>query len=203
MTTPKSLNSWNTSVNITNQIAVSAICVVDRSFPPLADVANPNRHSIASRIQATVPPRLTFKINGKTVTESLPDPPATRKAEREIAEFRNRKTGMGNGSRSTRRSANYARLNRSASPEEKTAEAIQREVAREVDQLGVIFSGRRKSGHLDLEAIEMAVRSVMHHAGATALSELPQFPAPATEQRALPVLAAITLIIGNYGPGRF
>jgi hypothetical protein len=52
--------------------------------------------------------------------------------------------------------------------------------------LRVIFSGRRKSGHLDLEAIEMAVRSAMHHAGATALSELLQFPAPATEQRTLP-----------------
>ena len=32
----------------------------------------------------------------------------------------------------------------------------------------------------------MAVRSAMHHAGATALSELLQFPAPATEQRTLP-----------------
>jgi hypothetical protein len=32
--------------------------------------------------------RLTFKISGRTVTESLPDQPATRKAEREIAEFR-------------------------------------------------------------------------------------------------------------------
>ncbi len=32
----------------------------------------------------------------------------------------------------------------------------------------------------------MAVRSAMHHAGATALSELLQFPAPAIEQRALP-----------------
>jgi len=52
--------------------------------------------------------------------------------------------------------------------------------------LRVIFSGRRKSGHLDLEALEMAVRSAMHHAGATALSELLQFPAPVTEQRALP-----------------
>jgi hypothetical protein len=52
--------------------------------------------------------------------------------------------------------------------------------------LRVIFSGRRKSGHLDLEAIEMAVRSAMHHAGATALTELLQFPAPATEQRTLP-----------------
>lgn len=32
----------------------------------------------------------------------------------------------------------------------------------------------------------MAVRSAMHHAGATVLSELLQFPAPATGQRALP-----------------
>jgi hypothetical protein len=33
-------------------------------------------------------PRLTYKVNGKSVTESLPDPAAIRKAEREIAEFR-------------------------------------------------------------------------------------------------------------------
>jgi hypothetical protein len=32
--------------------------------------------------------RLTYKVEGKTVTESLPDQSATRKAEREIAEFR-------------------------------------------------------------------------------------------------------------------
>lgn len=32
--------------------------------------------------------RLTFKVHGKTTTESLPDQTATRKAEREIAEFR-------------------------------------------------------------------------------------------------------------------
>jgi len=32
--------------------------------------------------------RLTYKGDGKTVTESLPDQAATRKAEREIAEFR-------------------------------------------------------------------------------------------------------------------
>jgi hypothetical protein len=32
---------------------------------------------------------LTYKVNGKTVTESLPNPAAMRKAEREIAEFRN------------------------------------------------------------------------------------------------------------------
>jgi len=32
--------------------------------------------------------RLTYKVQGKTVTESLPDQAAIRKAEREIAEFR-------------------------------------------------------------------------------------------------------------------
>jgi hypothetical protein len=32
--------------------------------------------------------RLTYKANGKTVTESLPDQAAVRKAETEIAEFR-------------------------------------------------------------------------------------------------------------------
>ena len=33
-------------------------------------------------------PRLTYKVQGKSVTESLPTPAAQKKAEREIAEFR-------------------------------------------------------------------------------------------------------------------
>jgi hypothetical protein len=33
--------------------------------------------------------RLTYKSHGKTVTEALPTPAAVRKAEQEIAEFRN------------------------------------------------------------------------------------------------------------------
>jgi hypothetical protein len=49
--------------------------------------------------------------------------------------------------------------------------------------LGAIFTGRRKTGRLDLEAIEMTVRSVMHQAGAAALTELLQFPAPAGDHR--------------------
>jgi len=32
--------------------------------------------------------RLTYKLHGKTITESFPTPAAQRKAEREIAEFR-------------------------------------------------------------------------------------------------------------------
>jgi hypothetical protein len=49
--------------------------------------------------------------------------------------------------------------------------------------LRAIFTGRRKTGRLDLEAIEMTVRSAMHQAGAAALTELLQFPAPAGDHR--------------------
>jgi hypothetical protein len=65
----------------------------------------------------------------------------------------------------------------------KTAEAIRQEVVREVDQLlCVVFNGRRKTGRLDLEAVEMAVRVAMHHAGSAALTELLQFAAPTTKE---------------------
>jgi hypothetical protein len=50
----------------------------------------------------------------------------------------------------------------------------------------VIFQERRKTGRLDLEATEMAMRSAMHHAGASALSELLQFSAPVADQRSIP-----------------
>ena len=51
--------------------------------------------------------------------------------------------------------------------------AIQQEIAREVEQLlRTIFTGLRKTGHLDLEAVEMLVRSAMHQAGANALNQL-------------------------------
>ena len=52
--------------------------------------------------------------------------------------------------------------------------------------LRVIFQGRRKSGHLDLEAVEMLLRSALHRAGAAALTELLQLPAPADDQRQIP-----------------
>jgi len=46
-------------------------------------------------------------------------------------------------------------------------------VAREVESLlGVIFAGRRRSGRLDLEAVEMATRAALHRAGAAVLEEL-------------------------------
>jgi hypothetical protein len=51
--------------------------------------------------------------------------------------------------------------------------------------LRVVFQSRRKTGRVDLEALEALVRSAMHRAGAAALSEMLQFPAPAAEQRSL------------------
>jgi hypothetical protein len=49
--------------------------------------------------------------------------------------------------------------------------------------LRVVFQDRRKTGRLDLQATEMAMRSALHRAGAAALSQLLQFPAPTEERR--------------------
>jgi hypothetical protein len=49
----------------------------------------------------------------------------------------------------------------------------------------VVFQGRHKTGRVDLEALETAVRAAMHRVGAAALSELLQFPAPSGEQRSI------------------
>jgi len=73
------------------------------------------------------------------------------------------------------------------SAQKKTAEAIQKEVAREVNRLlRLTFQDRRQAGSWDLEAVEMAIRSAMHQARAAALSQLLQFPPPAVEQRHFP-----------------
>ena len=47
----------------------------------------------------------------------------------------------------------------------------------------MVFQSHRKSGGVDLEALETLVRSAMHRAGATALSELLRFPAPVADQQ--------------------
>ena len=69
-----------------NRLPLSAICVPARSLPPRGAAASP--HATANPGHGPNP-RLTYKVCGKTVTESLPNPAAVRKAEREIAEFRN------------------------------------------------------------------------------------------------------------------
>jgi hypothetical protein len=52
--------------------------------------------------------------------------------------------------------------------------------------LGRIFAQRRNGGGTDLEALESALRVTLHQAGASALSELLRFDAPAVEHRQLP-----------------
>ena len=52
--------------------------------------------------------------------------------------------------------------------------------------LRLIFQEQRKTGRLDLEAVEMAMRAAMHHAGATALSQLLRGNPPGPEEREIP-----------------
>ena len=60
-------------------------------------------------------------------------------------------------------------------------------MTREVNQLlGRVFAQRRKEGRIDLEAVESGLRTALHQTGATALSQLLQFEAPAADQRRLP-----------------
>ncbi len=68
----------------------------------------------------------------------------------------------------------------------KTAAAVHEEITREIDQwLQVLFRGQRKTGHVDLEAIEMMARSGLHQAGAAGLTALLRVPAPSVQQRTL------------------
>ena len=52
--------------------------------------------------------------------------------------------------------------------------------------LSRIFTERKQTGGLDLEAVEMAFRAALHQAGAAALSSLLQFSEPTGEQRRIP-----------------
>jgi len=52
--------------------------------------------------------------------------------------------------------------------------------------LHVLFNGRRKTGHVDLEASEMLTRSAMHRVGAAGIAALLQFPVPPADQRKVP-----------------
>src|SRR5664279_2985320 len=90
MTTPRSLEFLeHQRVNITNQIAVLGDLRCGSITSNSGRCGKPNCHCHQPKDPGHGPNlRLTFKINSRTVTESLPDQPATRKAEREIAEFR-------------------------------------------------------------------------------------------------------------------
>jgi hypothetical protein len=90
MTTPKSVEFLEQQrTSITNQIAALGDLRSGSITSTTGRCGKPNCHCHLPKDPGHGPNlRLTFKINGKTVTESLPDQPATRKAEREIAEFR-------------------------------------------------------------------------------------------------------------------
>jgi hypothetical protein len=60
-------------------------------------------------------------------------------------------------------------------------------VAREVEHLlGLVWRSGEPSGPLDLEAVEMAVRSSVHQAGSAVLSQLLEFDPPSSEHRQWP-----------------
>jgi len=90
MTIPKSLEFLEQQrVDITNQIAALGDLRCGSITSTTGKCGKPSCHCHQPKDPGHGPNlRLTFKINGKTVTESLPDQAATRKAEREIAEFR-------------------------------------------------------------------------------------------------------------------
>ena len=76
--------------------------------------------------------------------------------------------------------------------------------------LQVVFTGCRKSGQVDLEAVEMLVRDSMHHAGATVLERLLSMPASPPEKvicncghEARPQGKRAKQILTALGPVRF
>ena len=52
--------------------------------------------------------------------------------------------------------------------------------------LRLVFEDQRKTGRLDLEAVEMAMRAAMHRAGASALSRLLRSDPPGQDEREVP-----------------
>ena len=90
MTIPKSLEALELRrANIANQIAALGDLRCGSITSTTGRCGKPNCHCHQPKDPGHGPNlRLTYKVNGKTVTESLPDQAAMRKAEREIAEFR-------------------------------------------------------------------------------------------------------------------
>ena len=90
MTVPKSLESLEEQrAGIATQIAALGDLRCGSITTTAGRCGKPNCHCHQPKDPGHGPNlRLTYKANGKTITESLPDPAAVRKAEREIAEFR-------------------------------------------------------------------------------------------------------------------
>ncbi len=90
MMMPKSLESLaQRRVQITDQIAALSDLRCGSFTSTTGRCGKPNCHCHQPKDPGHGPNlRLTYKVDGKSVTESLPDQAAIRKAEREIAEFR-------------------------------------------------------------------------------------------------------------------
>jgi hypothetical protein len=91
MQTSTSLDSLQQRrAQIADQIAALGDLRSGSITPTSGRCGKPNCHCHRPNDRGHGPnPRLTYKVDGKTVTQSLPHPAAVRKAEREIAEFRN------------------------------------------------------------------------------------------------------------------
>lgn len=91
MPTPTSLDSLQQRrAQIADQITALGDLRSGSVTPTSGRCGKPNCHCHQPNDPGHGPnPRLTYKVAGKTVTQSLPNPAAVRKAEREIAEFRN------------------------------------------------------------------------------------------------------------------
>ena len=90
MMSPKSLQSLEQQrAGIADQIAALGDLRCGSITSTTGRCGKPNCHCHQPKDPGHGPNlRVTYKVNGKTVTESLPDQSATRKAQREIAEFR-------------------------------------------------------------------------------------------------------------------
>jgi hypothetical protein len=132
--------------------------------------------------------RLTYKVEGKTVSESLPNPAAFAKAEREVAEFRDYQ----------RLSQQFVEVNTricALRPVAETAPSAQ-EKNRRRDPAGSHPRSRSTAAHhfprpqgnrpIDLESVEAVIRSAMHQAGAAALTQLLQSEPPDTGHLTVP-----------------
>jgi hypothetical protein len=119
------------------------------------------------------------------VTESFPSPAAQRKAENEIAAFRQCQE-LSRSFVAVNEQIWQARpVEETLTPQEKTAEAIQQEVAQEVNRvLQVVFNGWHKTGRIELEAIDLLVRDSMHRADAATVQRLRS--APVSHDRKVP-----------------
>ena len=91
MMMPKSLEALQQRrVQITDQIASLGDLRCGSITSTSGRCGKPNCHCHLPKDPGHGPNiRLTYKVQSKTVTESLPNPAAVRKAEREIEEFRN------------------------------------------------------------------------------------------------------------------